>query len=67
MTCTRCEGFMYDGFLAEVNGIFVIKKCANCGEVLDDVIITNRAKPEAVVVRKRPLWRKSGLRLVSSK
>ena len=64
MTCLRCQGFMYDGFLAEANGIYVIKKCVNCGEVLDEVILSNRAHPSAIKVRSRPLWRKSGLRLV---
>lgn len=65
MTCRRCQGFMYDGFLAEANGIYVVKKCANCGEVLDEVILSNRARPQAARVRRRPLWRKSGLRLVA--
>jgi len=65
MTCKRCKGFMYHGFLAEPNGIYVVKKCVNCGEILDEVISSNRVRPLNARIRKRPLWRKANLRLVT--
>jgi len=67
MTCQRCKGFMYYGFLAEPNGIYIVRKCVNCGEILDEVIASNRVQPLNARVRKRrPLWRKGTLKLVSS-
>lgn len=64
MTCHRCNGFMYHGFLAEPNGIYVVKKCVNCGEILDEVIASNRVRPLNARIRKRPLWRKRNLKLI---
>jgi len=64
MTCKRCDGFMYHGFLAEPNGIYVVSKCVNCGEVLDDVIASNRVRPLNARIRKRSLWKRRNLKLV---
>jgi hypothetical protein len=47
-TCTRCGGFMVnDSYLDELNNVgelkFVAKRCVQCGEVVDPVILRNRA------------------------
>ena len=57
---------MYQGFLAEPTGIYVVKKCVNCGEIVDEVIATNRVQPLNSKVRKRPLWRKNGVSWVAA-
>ncbi|MEW6545096.1 MAG: hypothetical protein AB1411_15990 [Nitrospirota bacterium] len=54
--CPRCQGFMVDilglrDYISDASAVFdaedgwgAAKKCVNCGEVLDPVIIRNRAK-----------------------
>ncbi len=66
MTCKRCNGFMYNGFMAEPNGIYIVSKCVNCGEILDEVIASNRVRPLNARVRRRSQLKKGNLRLVSS-
>lgn len=66
MICARCEGFMYDGYLAEANGIYSVKKCVNCGEMLDEVILSNRNRTRKNKGKSKPLRRKNHLRLVTS-
>ncbi|MCI0530110.1 MAG: hypothetical protein L0Y56_21920 [Nitrospira sp.] len=62
MKCDRCKGFMYHGFLAGPIRIYVVQKCVNCGEILDEVIASNRALPlNARVRRKPPLQTEGGL------
>ena len=55
-TCTRCGGFMVnDSYLDLLNNVgdlkFVAKRCVQCGEVVDPVILRNRAtRHEAMMV-----------------
>ena len=47
-TCTRCGGFMVsDSYLDLLNNVgetkFFAKRCVQCGEVVDPVILRNRA------------------------
>jgi ribosomal protein S27AE len=47
-TCTRCGGFMVnDSYLDLLNNVgeskFAAKRCVQCGEVVDPVILRNRA------------------------
>jgi hypothetical protein len=56
MMCCRCKGFMYHGFLAGPNGVYAVKKCANCGEILDEVIASNRVLSFNARVRRKPHW-----------
>jgi len=56
MTCDRCKGFMYDGFLVGPNSdLYVVKQCANCGEIIDEVIASNRALSLNTLVRSGSL------------
>ena len=46
-TCTRCGGFMVnDSYLDLLNNVgeskFTAKRCVQCGEVVDPVILSNR-------------------------
>ena len=46
-TCTRCGGLMVDDFCMDVLGNigeaeFAAKRCVQCGEVVDPVILLNR-------------------------
>ncbi len=48
MTCTRCGGFMVNDFYLDLlNNVgesnFSAKRCVQCGEVVDAVILRNRA------------------------
>jgi hypothetical protein len=61
MMCERCKGFMYHGFLAGPNGVYAVRKCANCGEILDEVIATNRVLSLNARVRRRAHWARGGL------
>jgi hypothetical protein len=56
MVCYRCKGFMYHGFMSGPNGVYAVVRCANCGEVLDEVIASNRFLSFNARVRKRPHW-----------
>jgi len=45
--CTRCGGLMVDDFCMDVLGNigeaeFAVKRCVQCGEVVDPVILSNR-------------------------
>ena len=47
-TCTRCGGLMVQDFCLDVLGNigeseFAAKRCVQCGEVVDSVILRNRA------------------------
>jgi len=55
-TCTRCGGLMVDDFCMDVLGNIgeaelAAKRCVQCGEVVDPVILRNRgARQEAMMV-----------------
>jgi hypothetical protein len=45
MKCSRCGGFMYfEKFLSQEIEEFSGWRCVTCGEIVDEVIIKNRAK-----------------------
>ena len=54
--CTRCGGLMVSDFCMDVLGNigeaeFAAKRCVQCGEVVDSVILRNRgARQEAMMV-----------------
>ena len=53
-TCTRCGGFMVnDSYLDLLNNVgeskFTAKCCVQCGEVVDPVILRNRATSHGVI------------------
>ena len=56
-TCDRCGGLMVQDFCLDVLGNigeseFAAKRCVQCGEVVDSVILRNRgARQESVTVR----------------
>jgi hypothetical protein len=52
---------MYHGFLAGPNGVYAVKKCANCGEILDEVIASNRVLSFNARVRRKPHWANKSL------
>ncbi len=61
-TCTRCGGFMVSHWCMNVNydagGMEILtKRCLQCGEVIDPVILENRHNPnrEALKKKTRPL------------
>ncbi len=61
-TCTRCGGFMVNHWCMNVNydagGMEILtKRCLQCGEVIDPVILENRLNPkrEALKKKTRPL------------
>lgn len=61
-TCTRCGGFMVSHWCMNVNydagGMEILtKRCLQCGEVIDPVILENRLNPkrEALKKKTRPL------------
>ena len=61
-TCTRCGGFMVSHWCMNVNydagGMEILtKRCLQCGEVIDPVILENRLNPEREAMKKktRPL------------
>ena len=61
-TCTRCGGFMVSHWCMNVNydagGMEILtKRCLQCGEVIDPVILENRQNPnrEALKKKTRPL------------
>ena len=55
--CTRCGGLMVQDFCLDALGNigeseFAAKRCVQCGEVVDSVILRNRgARQESVTVR----------------
>ena len=55
-TCARCGGLMVDDFCMDVLGNIgeaevAAKRCVQCGEVVDSVILRNRgARQEAMMV-----------------
>ena len=55
-TCTRCGGLMVDDFCMDVLGNIgeaelAAKRCVQCGEVVDPVILRNRgARQQAMMV-----------------
>ncbi len=55
--CTRCGGLMVQDFCLDVLGNigeseFAAKRCVQCGEVVDSVILRNReARQESMTVR----------------
>ena len=61
-TCTRCGGFMVSHWCMNVNydagGMEILtKRCLQCGEVIDPVILENRLNPNREELKKktRPL------------
>jgi ribosomal protein S27AE len=61
-TCTRCGGFMVSHWCMNVNydagGMEILtKRCLQCGEVIDPVILENRLNPQREAMKKktRPL------------
>ncbi len=61
-TCTRCGGFMVSHWRMNVNydagGMEILtKRCLQCGEVIDPVILENRLNPQREAMKKktRPL------------
>ena len=56
-SCTRCGGLMVDDFCMDVLGNigeaeFAAKRCVQCGEVVDSVILLNRQlRQEPMVVQ----------------
>ncbi len=61
-TCTRCGGFMVSHWCMNVNydagGMEILtKRCLQCGEVIDPVILENRLNPQREELKKktRPL------------
>ncbi len=61
-TCTRCGGFMVSHWCMNVNydagGMEILtKRCLQCGEVIDPVILENRQNPQREIMKKktRPL------------
>jgi hypothetical protein len=60
--CTRCGGFMVSHWCMNVNydagGMEILtKRCLQCGEVIDPVILENRLNPQREAMKKktRPL------------
>ena len=58
-TCTRCGGLMVHDFCLDVltsigESKFVAKRCVQCGEVVDPVILSNRG------IRQEPMIGRSG-------
>ena len=61
-TCRRCGGFMVSHWCMNVNydagGMEILtKRCLQCGEVIDPVILENRLNPQREELKKktRPL------------
>ena len=61
-SCTRCGGFMVSHWCMNVNydagGMEILtKRCLQCGEVIDPVILENRLNPNREELKKktRPL------------
>lgn len=59
-TCTRCGGFMVnDSYLNLLNNVgeskFPAKRCVQCGEVVDPVVLRNRG------TRREPMTASSAL------
>ena len=45
MKCSRCGGFMYyEKFLSQEIEEFSGWRCVTCGEIVDEVILKNRAR-----------------------
>jgi uncharacterized Zn finger protein len=44
MQCPRCKGRMYSQRYIHFVKSFDAWKCVNCGEVIDQVILTNRTR-----------------------
>ncbi len=45
--CSRCSGFMiveesFDSIVGAAYGDFLVRRCVQCGEVVDPVILQNR-------------------------
>ena len=57
-TCTRCGGFMVSHWCMNVNydagGMEILtKRCLQCGEVIDPVILENRLNPQREAMKKK--------------
>ncbi len=45
MKCSRCGGFMYyEKFVSQEIDEFSGWRCVTCGEIVDEVILKNRAR-----------------------
>ena len=45
MTCSRCQGFMVGKQLFDLGDVLIhinVWRCTNCGDITDQVILTNR-------------------------
>ena len=59
MRCPKCEGLMmpfkHYGFGSDLAGSFYGWHCIHCGEILDAVIVENRAQAQMAIGGKEPV------------
>ena len=51
MTCIRCQGFMVQERLFDLLDVPIhndVWRCTNCGDITDQVILTNRQAKEVI-------------------
>ena len=45
MDCPRCKGFMVDEWCGELEVEAFLRRCVNCGAILDPTIARNQGTP----------------------
>jgi len=52
MNCNRCMGLCIADYVEENGRYLVVRRCINCGSVIDPTILSNKVRPQNTVRRR---------------